>query len=165
MDDDRLIPGGRRGTPLYDRAGTILVAGVFVLLAGVLQLAIGALFLAVADDLAEALVVSESSVRKFAIAVMVLGVLALVVGTGVLKVRRWARVCALLYGSVALLDLVLRVAITRNPRYLLQPYLPALVVVLLLMPGVGAAFRQAAEERRLRRAAAPRPGVLARAAR
>lgn len=147
------MPGGRRGTPLYDRAGTILIAGVLILLAGLVQLGAATyLYVVAATTVPDWFGELERVLRIVATVYLVFGLAAVAVAVGVIQVRGWARWCAFLYAAVSMLGVLYIFGVTGDPSIFMVPNLGALVAVLLLFPGIGAAFRQAKAERRALRA-------------
>ncbi|HEV2889724.1 MAG TPA: hypothetical protein VGX28_05055 [Frankiaceae bacterium] len=153
MDEQQqVMPGGRRGTPLYDRAGTILAAGVLLLLAGLLEIGVAVyLFVVAATTVPDWFQELERALRVIATIFLVEGLAAVVVSGGIVQVRRWARIAALVVGAIALLNLLYILGVTGDPSILMVPNLAVFVAALLLFPGVGAAFRQAKAERALLR--------------
>jgi hypothetical protein len=158
-------PGGP-GTALYARAGTILVTAVLVGVAALANFLVGALYVAYSDEVGEAfeqLGYADAGhvFRVVGIVYLVMGVLALLVAAGVLRVRAWARYTVLAIGTLTLLTVALRFAATREVAALYEPNLALLTAFLLLRPGVREAFAEAKANRAERRAlkAAARRGA------
>lgn len=147
------------GSALYLRSGSIVLAGALVLLAGLIQFGYAWLLFSVKDEYIPPDAALLGFVAKF---FFVCAVLSLVVGVGVIRVRRWARWCAIAYGVVAIFFALL-VAIQVGPQHLLQPAISNVVLFLLLRSRVGEAFREAAEARRVERERTAITSVRARA--
>lgn len=138
------------GSALYARSGSIVLAGALVLLAGAVQLVFGLWLIASYQDqffFEE----DRAFVALLGKIVFVFGLAALAVGVGVMRVRPWARWCAILYGVVSVLLVALFSLRIKSPEPLLQPAVSNVVLFLLLRKRVGEAFREAADAHRERR--------------
>lgn len=135
----------RTRSALYRRSGTILLAGAITLLAGLLTCLLAALFLIGGNVLGDG---EDTAFRIVGAVFLFFGVITLAVGVGILRIRPWARWMALANGALTVALIGLAFLATRDVAILFNPNLGALTAALLLVPGVGDAFREESERRR-----------------